>query len=45
MDRDKCAHSQWLPIVQTQKIGISQAAAYEASEDDTCDQPSTTPIP
>ena len=27
MDRDKCPHSHWFIITQTQKIGISQEAA------------------
>ena len=35
MCRDKCAHSNWLLIAQTQKIGIPQVAA---SEGDTCDK-------
>ena len=35
MERDKCAHSHWFLIAQTQKIGISQVAT---SEDYTCDQ-------
>ena len=43
MDGDKCAHSHWFLIAQTQKIGMSLAVA---SEDDTSDQngkPSTPP--
>ena len=35
INRDKCTHSHWLLIAQTQKIGISQVAA---SDRDTFDR-------